>query len=187
VPGRDAIAVLAKVPRAPRAQVQSGLITRALKVTASLPGFAASLERLDLDAVAAAPDTALDALTSSAAERIVAGRSGRSRFAFIHALTGSAAMRTLLPALHRRDRRAALGHAVQAVAAVHAAYGDEGDDHDAPSLRTAALSPDELATRAAATLDDHAIKLTEAALAEHARSGREIFLAAATRVVLANE
>jgi hypothetical protein len=74
------------------------------------------------------------------------------------------------------DRDAALGYVWQAVAALHVAYDiDRKSDVAGPS----ALSADELIDRALASGDEHAIKLTEAALRSYGRSADPVVLWAA--------
>ena len=73
------------------------------------------------------------------------------------------------PGWPREDRDAALAYAWQAVAAIHVAYDIERTALPEGTMATPAT--DELIERAVASGDEHAIKLTEAALRSHARSG----------------
>jgi hypothetical protein len=90
----------------------------------------------------------------------------------------------ILPWLAAEDRDAALGYVWQAVAALHVAY-DIDRKSELPEQET--LSADALVDRALASRDEHAIKLTEAALRSFGRSGEpELLWAAAdagTRLV----
>lgn len=80
---------------------------------------------------------------------------------FTHAITGTAAAGHLLPYVTADEGRTLVRHVWHAGGALYAAYGcaapaDAGGE---------ALSTDQLADRAVANGDDHAIKLTEAVLA----------------------
>jgi hypothetical protein len=80
---------------------------------------------------------------------------------FTHAITGAAAAGHLLPYVTEAQGRALVRHVWHAGCALYAAYGATGPKDAGAD----ALSPDELADRAVANGDDHAIKLTEAVLA----------------------
>jgi len=80
---------------------------------------------------------------------------------FTHAVTGTAAAGHLLPYVAEEEARALMRHVWHAGAALYAAYGVAGP----AAAGSAVLRPDELADRAIANGDDHAIKLTEAVLA----------------------
>jgi len=82
----------------------------------------------------------------------------------------------LLPWLAPEDRDAALGYVWQAVAALHVAYDD---DRTTPVSDAGAPAADTLVDRAVASGDEHAIKLTEAALRSAQRSGDPVVLLAA--------
>ena len=82
----------------------------------------------------------------------------------------------LLPWLAQEDRDAALGYVWQAVAALHVAYDE---DRTTPVSNEGRPSADTLVDRALASGDEHAIKLTEAALRSFARSGDAVLLSAA--------
>jgi hypothetical protein len=95
----------------------------------------------------------------------------------LHAVTSPLACELILPWLAVEDRDAALGYLWQAVAALHVAY-DIDRKSELPERET--LSADALVDRALASRDEHAIKLTEAALRCFERTGdRELLWAAA--------
>jgi hypothetical protein len=95
----------------------------------------------------------------------------------LHSVTSPMACELILPWLAVEDRDAALGYVWQAVAALHVAY-DTDRKSQLPERDT--LSADALVDRALASRDEHAIKLTEAALRSFERSGdRELLWAAA--------
>ena len=76
-------------------------------------------------------------------------------------MTSPLACELLLPWLAEEDRDAALGYVWQAAAALHVAYDI---DRLAPAPTAAPPSAEILVDRALASGDEHAIKLTEAAL-----------------------
>jgi hypothetical protein len=94
----------------------------------------------------------------------------------LHAVTSPLACELLLPWLAEEDRDAALGYVWQADAALHVAYDI---DRVAPPPTDPPPSADALVDRALASGDEHAIKLTEAALRSFARRGDPVLLVAA--------
>ncbi len=94
----------------------------------------------------------------------------------LHAVTSSMACELLLPWLHEEDRDAALGYVWQAVAALHTAYAI---DRASPVPDVPAPAAAELVERAMSSGDEHAIKLTEAALRSFGRTHEPVVLAAA--------
>ncbi len=162
-------------------RVPTGNIVSGLRQAGELPGFADALERVAPRADVA---EALSELTATAARLYLRhGTQGRSvaTIAFIHGVTGPCALRRLLPQLRPETAQAALPFAWQAVAGIYAAYARRENAawrDDAP-----AMLPAELATRAVANGDEHAIKFTEALLGEHALRPDSAYLAAARDVV----
>ena len=101
--------------------------------------------------------------------------------AFVHAVTGPAALRKIAPHVRPETARAALPYAWQAAAGIYAAYARRDNPRRDP--RESRLTPPELAERALANGDEHAIKFTEALLAEHALRPDPAYLAAAEDAV----
>ena len=91
-------------------------------------------------------------------------------------MTSPLACELVLPWLAEEDRDAALGYVWQAAAALHVAYDI---DRTAPVPTDAPPSAEDLVERALASGDEHAIKLTEAALRSFGRSGDAVLLLAA--------
>ncbi len=77
------------------------------------------------------------------------------------------ALELALPWLAVEDRDAVLAYAWQAVAAIHVAYAI---DRHPPELDGTPPSPAELVELALTSGDEHALKLTEAAIRSHART-----------------
>jgi len=123
---------------------------------------------------------ALSDLTAAFARRYLRSGTQHDTIAFVHAVTGPCALRKLLPFLKPETARAALPWAWETAAAVACVYASPTDDGQVVETK---LAPAELAARAVASGDDHAIKLTEVCLAEHALRPDPVFLSAAADVV----
>lgn len=172
------VEALAQLPRVPAEQRRGGLISESLRALDTLPAFAAAADAAPLEGV---PAVVLSQACLAFARAYLAD-DGRELFAFIHAVTGPSALRLLLPHLGPATQRAALREAWRLGAAVYSAFG-----RSAPALgpdRDAGAPPDRLALveAAVATGDEHAIKLTEACLREHAVHPAPEFLTAARDV-----
>lgn len=178
-PGHGVAATLAATSPVPEGERHQGLIFERFAPLAHSDAFAGLVESYDPDH--ASPDDALDTLVSSAARLFVSTKSRGASFVYLHGVTGSSAVRLLLPALSEEEQRAAVGYLVQAVAAVHATHVQPDSSLAAPAA--VATDPAALVAAAARSNDDHTIKLVEAALREHARSGAPELLAAAAHRV----
>ena len=118
----------------------------------------------------------LDELAAGGARAYLRNADGGGAIGLLHAVTAPLAAELLLPWLAGEDRDAALGYVWQAVAALHVAYAiDRQGPEPAPDVPSA----DGLVERALAGGDEHAIKLTEAALRSFGRSGEPALLLAA--------
>jgi hypothetical protein len=122
------------------------------------------------------PVELLDALARGGSLSYLRNADGGGGIGLLHAITSPMACELILPWLAVEDRDAALGYVWQAVAALHVAY-DNDRMSDLPERET--LSADALVDRALASRDEHAIKLTEAALRSFGRSGDPMLLWAA--------
>jgi hypothetical protein len=121
--------------------------------------------------------TLLDALASGGARAYLRNAATGNPIALIHAITGPLAFELVLSWLPAEDREAGLGYVWQAVASLHVAY--DVDRHAPEAGEGGAVPVDDLFERAVASRDEHAIKLTEAALRSYARTGDEQLLRAA--------
>ncbi len=128
----------------------------------------------------AAPDnplTAIDALAVGGAWAYLANADGGHAIALLHTITTPLALELLLPWLGAGDALTAVGYAWQAVAAIDVAYAN---DRHRPELDLDAIpAVDELIELAVTSSDEHAIKLTEAALRCFERTNEPVLLAAA--------
>jgi hypothetical protein len=171
-----AIAGVPMIPPAERGDF--GSLTGAL---GQLDAFAPF--RATLDAVDPAPDPGafLSDLTLTFARVYLANaHDWLTTIAFIHTVTGPAALRPMLGVVDPETQHLALAHAWEASAGLYATYATEPR---LPVVDAAPASADELVERALACGDEHGIKFTEVCLREHALRPDPAFLAAAAHAV----
>jgi Questin oxidase-like len=118
----------------------------------------------------------LDQLAAGGAAAYLRNANDGGAIGLLHAVTSPLACELVLPWLAEEDRAAAVGYAWQAAAALHVAYDI---DRVTPLPRDQPPEPDDLIDRALASGDEHAIKLCEAALRAHGRTGEPAFVLAA--------
>jgi hypothetical protein len=119
----------------------------------------------------------LDELASGGALAYLRNADGGGAIGLLHSVTSPLACELVLSWLPGEDRAAALGYVWQAVAALHVGY--DVDRHTPVPAREVETT-EELVDQAVASGDEHAIKLTEAALRSYARCGAPALLWAAT-------
>lgn len=100
--------------------------------------------------------------------------------AFIHTVTGPAALRPMLPYLNKDAAAISLSHVWQAAAALFATFGTAEATRLREPIR---IDTNELIERAIATGDEHAIKFTEVCLSENELSPRAEYAAAARHAI----
>jgi hypothetical protein len=122
------------------------------------------------------PIELLDALAWGGALAYLRNADDGGAIGLLHSVTSPMACELILPWLSVEDRDAALGYVWQAVAALHVAYDN---DRKSELPEEATPSAEALVERAIASRDEHAIKLTEAALRSHGRTGDPVLLWAA--------
>ena len=123
------------------------------------------------------PITLLDALACEGAKAYLRNAGDGDAIAVLHSITAPLALQLVLPWLAEEDRDAAVAYAWQAVAGIHVAY--DIDRHASIAQAGTIPSAGELVEQAVASGDEHAIKLTEAALRCHARTHEPALLLAA--------
>jgi Questin oxidase-like len=163
-------------------RVPAGNIVAGLRAAREMPGFA---EATSTDGSAEDVSTALSRLTAAFARVYLQhGTTGPqvATIAFVHAVTGPAALRKIAPHVRPETARAALPYAWQAAAGIYAAYARRDNPRRDPE--GPGQTPAELAERALSNGDEHAIKFTEALLAEHALRPDPAYLAAAEDAVV---
>jgi Questin oxidase-like len=118
----------------------------------------------------------LDQLATGGALAYLRNADEGGAIGLLHAVTAPLACELVLPWLAAEDRDAALGYVWQAVAALHVAYDI---DRVTPVPTDEPPSAEALVDSALASGDEHAIKLTEAALRSFGRTGDPVLLLAA--------
>jgi Questin oxidase-like len=158
----DALADLPYLPEdAPRHLLISDMVAQVNDIADEFEQAVASL------GWAGGPVELLDELASGGALAYLRNADDGGGIGLLHSVTIPLACELVLPWLAVEDRDAALGYVWQAVAALHVAYDI---DRKSEVVEPPALSADELVDRALASGDEHAIKLTEAALRSFERS-----------------
>src|SRR5262249_2192630 len=115
---------------------------------------------------------------SEAGARLYLAHAERHPLVFVHAVTGPAALRALLPQLPGESRATAFAYAWQAVAAWAAAFGGPAPA-TAPHETPPPGAPDDVEARSLETGDEHAIKLLDACRREAAANPTPVYLRAA--------
>ena len=168
----DALADLPYLPEdAPRPVLISDRVAAVADIADEFEQAVASLgwtgEAVDL----------LDQLASGGARAYLRNADAGGAIGLLHAVTSPLACELLFLWLAQEDRDAALGYVWQAAAALHVAYDV---DRIAPDPTLPRPDAETLVDRAVASGDEHAIKLTEAALRSFGRSAdADLLLAAA--------
>lgn len=171
---------LARIPLVPSHERRASLIFDQVKEVDHLAGFDEAVNAVEDFGRAASADDALDTIVDGAARAYLAC-ARRTEIAFVHTITGPAALRLLLPFFPDEEaRRVAVAHAWVVVAAITAAYA--AGPPLGGTVETESTSWPELADAAIADGDEHTIKLVEACRREHARSASPALLAAAQKV-----
>ena len=152
VSGYDVLTALEATPLVPAAQRVGGNIYGRMAALKGRSDFTDAVETVDL---AALPVTdAVNGLVSLAARIFV--NEGKANIALIHAVTGTAALRPLLPLLSEADQRAAVGHAYQAVAAAYASQGTAGGT---AAIAGPSRSADAIYAESIAAEEEHVFKV----------------------------
>ncbi|MDP9866729.1 MULTISPECIES: hypothetical protein [Streptosporangium] len=111
--------------------------------------------------------------------RIFLTHGRRAPIAFLHAVTAPAAVRSVLPLLPGPLHRPTYDALWQVAAGIHSAFAARATPEPPPYGEPP--GPEEVAARAVDNGDEHAIKLAEACLREHARTPDPVYLHAAAR------
>ena len=164
----EQIALLPKERRTGR-----GLITTEMK---ALLGFEPFEQVIDLvDPAAGSPDFMADLLATFAGVYL---NTKSSSFVFLHAVTGAASIRELLPYVAKERRAEVLAYTWQVTAGMVARYAEPGLAGDL-EVESNAETTETLADRAVASGDAHTIKLAAACMREWRRNPDPRLMAAA--------
>lgn len=172
--GRLPSAAAAEIPILPAdRRISYGNITDRLSPLDAFPPFASVADAVDPSGDSSA---FLSDVTATFASVYLASVPPGSVITFLHGVTGPAAVRTLMAYVSPEERARLLRHTWQACASFLSSSG--GRTAPAPSSpRTPSRA--ELADRALATGDEHAIKFTEACFRENAIQPSPVYARAA--------
>ncbi|MFK7895021.1 MAG: hypothetical protein AB8G23_04245 [Myxococcota bacterium] len=146
------------------------------------PDFARAVEAAPLPA-ATELDAYLDALCAASASMYLAHP--EARIAYVHTVTLPSAMRILAPLLEEADQVRAVGYVLQAVGALHSMFGERREPGEIDAeVEAGSADWNEIRYRAACSIQEHAIKMTEACWGEEKRSGNPVFRLAASDAAL---
>jgi hypothetical protein len=173
---REAIAHVPVVPPAERKF--DGTIVGSLAALDRFPAFAPVIDLLDVGVESGAERVLSDITETFARVYLANAHDVLTSIVFVHSITAVAAVRSILPYVSEPSGREAMRYAWQAGCGLYAAFGTA-----APVAPSAVEPPREdaetLVDMAIASRDEHAIKLTEACLREHALAPSPAYLAAA--------
>jgi len=174
---RDAILKVTTVPRERRRY--SGTIISSLKALDEFPEFAPVIGLIDASGDSPA---LLSELTETFARVYLANaRDVLSAIVFIHGVTSATALRHLIPYISEATARDSARFAWQAACALYASFGATpapANPVEPPRESTATLID-----MAIASGDEHAIKFTEACIAENMLNPSPAYLAAARHAI----
>lgn len=167
---------IAAVPLQPPGERRfRGSIVSALEGLSGFADFAPVIDWIDADA---APEPTVSSLTRAFARVFLANaRDPLGAITFVHGITSASALRSLLPFVDAAIARELVRYGWQAGAALYASLATAKPWDGA--ISGPAPDPEALIEAAVANGDDHAIKLVEACLREHAALPDPIYLAAA--------
>jgi hypothetical protein len=167
---------LDRVPVVPIAERDfRGTIVGSLEDLAKFPAFAPVIGLLDVERDAGA--TISDLTETFARVYLGNARDTLSTIVFVHGVTSTTALRSVLPHLPKQAAADTLAYAWQAATALYSAFGTAPPI--AGDVEPPRVSPATLIDLAIANGDEHAIKMTEACLREHAIRPNAAYLAAA--------
>jgi hypothetical protein len=172
--GRRPSEAVAGVPLLPaERRISNGNIVERLAPLDQFPPFAAVADAVD---ASGDPNAFLTDVTETFAGVYLASVPPGSVITFLHGVTGPTAVRTLLPYVSPEEQHRLVRYTWQAAASFLSSNGGK----TVPNLSSDKLpSRDDLADRALATGDEHAIKFTEACFREYAHNPKPVYILAA--------
>ena len=162
-----------KIPILPPEKRSRGSIMDQLKTLNDFPAFG---ETIDFVGVAGKPEEILSALTETFAEIYAKNVSPRNNIALIHAVTGSASIRCLLPFLSKPTTEKMLRYGWQAAAGIYSISGNETNNQ----ISEEKINVEDLIEKAVTSKEEHAIKFAAACVGEYTLNQNPVYLRAAT-------
>jgi hypothetical protein len=155
---------------------------RLIQGVAHLKSFEPFADAINMVTTEGDLDAFLSDLTLAFARAYVASEQGVfTTIALIHSVTGPAALHLMLPYLSRETAKIVALYAWQASAALYTAFASGPGRARAENISGVSIA--DLAKRAIATGDEHAIKFTEACTRENTLNPHPEYIAAATHAV----
>ncbi len=180
--GKAVAEALAAWPLLHEAEARTGYFFEIVGRLDDFPDFARAVETLPAPA-AGELEAYLDALCAASASLYLAHP--EARIPYVHAVTLPSALRLVAPLLSEADQARAAGYVLQAVGALHSMFGERRAPVEIdPEVEAGAVDWDEIRYRAACSIQEHAIKMTEACWREEKRSGDKVFRLAASDAAL---
>lgn len=161
-----------KVPILPAEKRNRGSIMAQLQALDNFSDFGETINLVD---VTGKPKATLTALSEIFATIYAENVSPRNNIALIHAVTGLANVRSLIPYLSQTTTEKMLRYGWQAAAAIYSISGNEANN----TISDAKINQEDLIEQAVTSNEEHAIKFTEACLSEYKLNPKEIYLQAA--------
>jgi hypothetical protein len=183
---KEAAASLSDWPLVGEAESRTGFFFESVRRLDSFPDFAAAIEGLALPGPGEV-DEFISALCRAAA--VLYLDHPQSRIPYVHVLTIPSAARLVVGHLAESDACLLAGAVFQASAAMHSIFGEDSarsDPDPDPDAEVERVSErwDEICYHAACSLQEHAIKMTEACWREDQIREDPIFRAAAADAAL---
>ena len=166
-----------QIPLLPTEKRRGGSLMNALRSLDDFPPFASAAHLIETTGDAG---KFLSEMTETFTTAYVKNVNQRNLIALIHTVTGTTALRSLLPYLSPATTQSALRYGWQVAAALYSISGT-GSTNRLPEAKE--IMRDDLIDRAVASQDEHAIKFTEACLREYQINAQPIYLHAALDAV----
>jgi hypothetical protein len=172
---RDTVHSLDALPHLPADAERRGPPPKVVRALDALPSFASGVDEL------ATPTDVRGSLSelSEAGARLYLAHAERHPLIFIHAVTGPAALRILLPYIREWEQPSAFAYLWQAVAASASAFASASIAAGLLAVDAGPVVADDVKERSIDTHDQHAIKFFDACLRETELNPTPVYLRAA--------
>ncbi len=168
---------LAQVPMLPTDKRKGGSVMNGLRGLTDFQPFSKTARLVEIPDK---PEQFLSELTETFATAYLQHVNQRSLITLIHAVTGTAALRSLLPYLSPMAKQQMARYGWQAAAALYAISASASPN---PLPDSKEIRRENLIEQAVASQEEHAIKFTEACLREYSLNPKLVYLQAAQDAV----